>query len=80
MIDSAVKPVVESVLRNADAFFWINALLRRDSYIYSHAVNCSALAAALGRHMGFPEPVLVSLATGGFLLAAGMLSLRATKD
>jgi HD-GYP domain-containing protein (c-di-GMP phosphodiesterase class II) len=74
-IASAVKPVVASVLRNADAFFWINSLLRRDSYIYSHAVNCSALAAALGRHMGFPEPVLVSLATGGFLLDVGKAEL-----
>lgn len=70
-IDGAVRPVVESVLRNADAFFWISALLRRDSYIYSHAVNCSALAAALGRHMGFPEETLVSLATGGFLFDVG---------
>jgi HD-GYP domain-containing protein (c-di-GMP phosphodiesterase class II) len=75
MIDSAVKPVVESVLRNADAFFWINALLRRDSYIYSHAVNCSALAAALGRHMGFPEQILVSLATGGFMMDVGKAEL-----
>jgi HD-GYP domain-containing protein (c-di-GMP phosphodiesterase class II) len=74
-IQSAVVPVVESVLRNADAFFWISALLRRDSYIYSHAVNCSALAAALGRHMGFPEQVLVSLATGGFLLDVGKAEL-----
>jgi HD-GYP domain-containing protein (c-di-GMP phosphodiesterase class II) len=74
-IDSAVQPVVASVLRNADAFFWISSLLRRDSYIYSHAVNCSALAAALGRHMGFPEPVLVSLATGGFLLDVGKAEL-----
>jgi HD-GYP domain-containing protein (c-di-GMP phosphodiesterase class II) len=75
VIDNAVKPVVASVLRNADAFFWINSLLRRDSYIYSHAVNCSALAAALGRHMGFPEPILVSLATGGFLLDVGKAEL-----
>jgi HD-GYP domain-containing protein (c-di-GMP phosphodiesterase class II) len=74
-IDEAVQPVVASVLRNADAFFWISALLRRDSYIYSHAVNCSALAAALGRHMGFPEEILVSLATGGFLLDVGKAEL-----
>jgi HD-GYP domain-containing protein (c-di-GMP phosphodiesterase class II) len=75
VIKGAVVPVVESVLRNADAFFWISALLRRDSYIYSHAVNCSALAAALGRHMGFPEEILVSLATGGFLLDVGKAEL-----
>jgi HD-GYP domain-containing protein (c-di-GMP phosphodiesterase class II) len=75
MIDEAVQPVVESVLRNADAFFWISSLLRRDSYIYSHAVNCSALAAALGRHMGFPEPILASLDTGGFMLDVGKAEL-----
>ena len=74
-IEAAVKPVVDSVLRNADAFFWISSLLRRDSYIYSHAVNCSALAAALGRHMGFPENILVSLATAGFLLDVGKAEL-----
>jgi HD-GYP domain-containing protein (c-di-GMP phosphodiesterase class II) len=70
-VQDAVRPIIESVLRNADAFFWISSLLRRDPYLYSHAVNCSAMAAALGRHMGFPEEVLVNLATGGLLLDVG---------
>ena len=74
-IQDAVGPIIESVLRNADAFFWISSLLKRDSYLYSHAVNCSAMAAALGRHMGFPEPVLMSLATGGLLLDVGKAEL-----
>jgi HD-GYP domain-containing protein (c-di-GMP phosphodiesterase class II) len=70
-VQDAVTPIVSSVLRNADAFFWISSLLKRDSYLYSHAVNCSAMAAALGRHMGFPESVLMNLATGGLLLDVG---------
>ena len=74
-VQDAVGPIVESVLRNADAFFWISSLLKRDSYLYSHAVNCSAMAAALGRHMGFPEEVLMSLATGGLLLDVGKAEL-----
>jgi HD-GYP domain-containing protein (c-di-GMP phosphodiesterase class II) len=74
-IHDAVGPIVESVLRNADAFFWISSLLKRDSYLYSHAVNCSAMATALGRHMGFPEDVLMSLATGGLLLDVGKAEL-----
>jgi HD-GYP domain-containing protein (c-di-GMP phosphodiesterase class II) len=74
-VQDAVGPIVESVLRNADAFFWISSLLKRDSYLYSHAVNCSAMSAALGRHMGFPEEVLMSLATGGLLLDVGKAEL-----
>jgi HD-GYP domain-containing protein (c-di-GMP phosphodiesterase class II) len=74
-IQDAVGPIIESVLRNADAFFWVSSLLRRDAYLYSHAVNCSAMAAALGRHMGFPEEILVTLATGGLLLDVGKAEL-----
>lgn len=74
-VQDAVGPIVESVLRNADAFFWISSLLKRDSYLYTHAVNCSAMSAALGRHMGFPEEVLMNLATGGLLLDVGMTEI-----
>ncbi|MEO8161964.1 MAG: HD-GYP domain-containing protein [Arenimonas sp.] len=75
LLKDAVDPIVESVLRNADAFFWVSSLLRRDSYLYSHAVNCAAMAAALGRHMGFPAELLSSLATGGMLLDVGKAEL-----
>lgn len=74
-VQDAVGPIVESVLRNADAFFWIATLLKRDSYLYTHAVNCSAMVTALGRHMGFPEDVLMNLATGGLLLDVGMTEI-----
>ena len=74
-VRSAVEPVVQSVLRNADAFFWISNLRKRDAYQYSHAINCSLLAVALGRHMGFAESVLMDLATGGLLLDVGKYEL-----
>lgn len=74
-VRSVVEPVVQSVLRNPDAFFWISSLRKRDAYQYSHAINCSLLAAALGRHMGFAESVLMNLATGGLLLDVGKADL-----
>lgn len=74
-IRDAVQPIVKSVLRCADAFFWINSLRKKDAYAYSHAINCSALAAAFGRHMGFPEDALIDLATGGLLLDVGKAEL-----
>ncbi|KFN44868.1 HD-GYP domain-containing protein [Arenimonas oryziterrae] len=74
-VNHAVQPVVQSVIRNADAFFWIASLRKRDAYEYSHAINCSVLAAAFGRHMGFSEDVLVNLASGGLLLDIGKSEL-----
>jgi HD-GYP domain-containing protein (c-di-GMP phosphodiesterase class II) len=74
-IHDAVVPMVESLIRNVDAFFWLMALLRRDDYAYSHAVHCSALAAAFGRHLALPREVLVDLATGGMLLDIGKAAL-----
>ncbi len=70
-VDSAVRPVVESVLRSSDAFFWIQSQRERNAYLYRHAVSCSALAAAFGRHMGFAEETIISLAAGGLLLDVG---------
>ena len=74
-VEEAVRPMVESVLRSGDALFWIESLRRRDSYTYQHAVGCSTLAAAFGRHMGFASDAIVSLAAGGLLMDVGKCQL-----
>lgn len=74
-VQDAATPIVKSVLRNADALFWVDALRKRDPYSYSHAINCSALAAAFGRNLGLPEDLLVELASGGLLLDVGKTRL-----
>ncbi len=74
-VEAAVLPVVESVLRSADAMFWLNCLRQRGAYEYSHALNCTALAVAFGRHLGFPADKLKCLASGGLLLDLGKAQL-----
>ncbi|MFA6230490.1 MAG: HD-GYP domain-containing protein [Rhodanobacter sp.] len=74
-VEQAVRPLVASVLRSADAFFLVESLRRHDSYSYSHAINCSALGAAFGRHMGFDEETIFSLAAGGLLMDVGKTRL-----
>jgi HD-GYP domain-containing protein (c-di-GMP phosphodiesterase class II) len=74
-VDQAVRPMVESILRSGDAFFWVESLRRRDSYTYQHAIGCSTLAAAFGRHMGFAPDAIVSLAAGGLLMDVGKSQL-----
>ena len=54
---------------------WSKGLRQHDSYSYSHAINCSALAAAFGRHMGFDEETIFSLAAGGLLMDVGKTRL-----
>jgi HD-GYP domain-containing protein (c-di-GMP phosphodiesterase class II) len=74
-LDQAVGPIVQSILRCADAVFWLNSLRERSGYDYEHALNCTTLAVALGRHLGFPEAILVRLAAGGLLLDVGKARL-----
>jgi len=74
-VDAAVAPLVQSVLRSADAVFWLNSLRTRGDYEYSHALNCTVLAAAFGRHMGLPEEQLLKMASGGLLLDIGKTQL-----
>lgn len=75
LVERAVRPLVASVLRSADAFLFVEGLRKHDSYYYSHAISCSALAAAFGRHMGFAEETIISLAAGGLLMDAGKTQL-----
>ena len=76
-ITAAIEPVVASLVRNPDAFFWLETLRKRDDYAYGHAINCCALSVAFGRYLGFPEMVLHDLATGGMLLDIGMTRVPA---
>ena len=71
-IEDVVEPVVRSLTRNPDAYFWLESLRSRHHYTYTHAVNCCALAAAFGRHLGFDDNEVNSLATGALLLDIGM--------
>ena len=74
-VEQAVRPLVASILRNADVFFWIEGLRSRDGYSYRHAINCSALAAVFGRHMGLAEETIISVAAGGLLMDVGKTRL-----
>jgi len=77
-VENAVRPLVSSVLRSADAFLYIEGLRKHDSYSYSHAISASALAAAFGRHMGFAHETIISLAAGGLLMDIGKMRLPAS--
>ena len=74
-VQTAIKPIIDSVLRNQDAMAWLVYLRKRDEYAYHHSIASSVWAVILGRHLGFDRHGLDTLAMGGMLLDIGKAKL-----
>lgn len=74
-IDKVVDEMVDSIVRNPDAFMWLRHIKEKDTYTYNHSINVSALAIAFGRYLGLPKDDLKSLAVAGLLFDAGKTRL-----
>ena len=70
-VQRVVGLMVDSVIRNPDAFLWLTELKRRDTYTYHRSLHSSVLAVALGRHIGLPKVDLHYLAMGCLLMDIG---------
>ena len=77
-IKQAVEPILESVIRNLDAFMWLSKLEEHDNNSYEHAVQNCALGIAFGRHIGLNKRELSTLATGLLLMDIGKVKLPRT--
>lgn len=67
--------MVDSVLRNPDAFTWLSRVQEKDEYTYSHAIRSSVWAILFGRHIGLPKRDLDVLALGVLLKDVGKVML-----
>lgn len=74
----AIKPIVNSIIRNPDAVFWLHRTVQQHEYSFSHALGCSLWAMTLGRQLGLPPKDLESLAIGGLLLDLGKIRIPET--
>ena len=72
-LEVVVTPMVDSIVRNPDAFTWLTRLRAKQDYSYYHAVNTAIWAIAFGRHLGLPREDLDVLGLGGLLLDVGKL-------
>ncbi len=75
ILRKAVNPMVESVIRNPDAFSWLTRMKSRDDYTYNHSVSTAIWSVALGRQLGLPKPDLQSLGMGALLFDVGKMKL-----
>jgi HD-GYP domain-containing protein (c-di-GMP phosphodiesterase class II) len=67
--------IVGSVLRNPDAFLLLQNIRKKSQYIYTHAINCCALAATFCRHLGFSKEEIHDISMGALLLDIGTVRL-----
>ena len=63
-VRGVVEPILDSVIRNSEAYMWLSMMQKKSTYTYSHSVDNCALAIAFGRHMGLPKKDLRTLAIG----------------
>jgi HD-GYP domain-containing protein (c-di-GMP phosphodiesterase class II) len=71
----AVKPLIESILRNPDAMAWTVFSRKRSARNYSRAIATSVWCVMYGRHLGFGRSELQDLAIGGLLLDIGYVGV-----
>lgn len=74
-VNNAVEPILESMIRNSDAFMWLAKMRKYDAYSYEHSLQNCALGIALGRHMGLNKRALNTLAVGLLLMDVGKIRL-----
>ena len=71
----AVKPMVDSVIRNPDACLWWTTMKPAANDDHDSSLRSSVYASVLGRQLGLPAKDLYSLAIGGLLFDIGKLRL-----
>jgi HD-GYP domain-containing protein (c-di-GMP phosphodiesterase class II) len=69
------RSIVDSILRNPDAFMLLQRVREKDVYRYNHAINCCALAATFCRHMGFSRDEIHDISLGALMLDIGIIKL-----
>jgi len=71
----AAGEMVDSVLRNPDAFTWLSRVRDVDEHTYGHAVRSAVWAILLGRHIGLARGELNTLALGVLIKDVGKTHL-----
>ncbi|NHO68111.1 DUF3391 domain-containing protein [Aestuariicella hydrocarbonica] len=67
--------MVDSVLRNPDAFTWLSRVKEVDEHTYSHSVRSAVWAIIFGRHIGMAKKDLDVLAMGVLLKDVGKATI-----
>lgn len=72
----AAGSMVDSILRNPDAFAWLSRIREADEHTYGHAVRSAVWAILFGRHIGLAKAELDTLALGVLIKDVGKTHIR----
>ena len=75
VVEAAVTPMVDSVLRNPAALACLMRMQKKDDYLYKHSLASSVWATILGRQIGLSREDLDVVALGAMLLDVGKTQL-----
>ncbi len=70
-----VSLMVQNIIKNPDAFIWLNKIKDKDSHLYGHTVRTTIWAISLGRHLGVSVDALNNLALGIMISEIGKTKL-----
>jgi len=70
-LESAVTPMVDSVLRNSAALACLMRMQKKDDYLYQHSLASTVWAAILGRQIGLARSDIDLVSLGAMLLDVG---------
>lgn len=74
-INQVAVDMVESIIRNPDAFLWLSRLKTRDTYSYTRSIRSSIWAISFGRHLGLDRIELKDLSVAVLLSNIGKARL-----
>ncbi|MFZ2507245.1 MAG: HD-GYP domain-containing protein [Steroidobacteraceae bacterium] len=74
-LETAVEPMVDSVLRNPAAMSCLMRIRRKGGYLHSHSMASSVWATVLGREIGLDRDGLRVVALGSMLLDVGKIRI-----
>ncbi len=72
----STQKMVESIIRNPDAFSWLGQIKEKDEHTYSHSVRSSILATLFGRYIGLRVVDLEDLALAVLLKDVGKVKIE----
>lgn len=74
-LETAITPLVDSMLRNPAAMACLTRMQKKDNYLYHHSLASSVWATILGRQIGLSRDDLNVIALGAMLLDVGKTRL-----
>lgn len=74
-LEQSITAMVESIIRNPDAFSRLTILKEKDDYTYEHCINMAIISVVFGRHLGLTRDDLHVLAWGAMFCDVGKARL-----